>query len=110
MRRWEELRSEFDSRGIQLVTICPDIPEKIRKGRKKHGAQAVMLSDPDLKIATQYKLINKNNISPKGISALPIPTTLLVDAKGFVRWIDQAEDYQIRSGPDRVIAAIKEYL
>jgi peroxiredoxin len=110
LRRWEELRPKFDSRGIQLVTVCSDTPEQIRKGKKKHGAQAVMLSDSDLKITRQYNLINEKNLSPKGISALSIPTTFLVDAEGIVRWIDQSEDYQIRSGPDRIMAAIEECL
>ena len=38
---------------------------------------------------------------------MPIPTTLLVDAQGVVQWIDQAEDYQVRSNPDRVLEAIR---
>jgi len=41
---------------------------------------------------------------------LPIPVTFLVDAEGIVRWIDQAEDYQIRSHPERVLGAIRENL
>jgi peroxiredoxin len=46
-------------------------------------------------------------VSPKGISPLPIPTTFLVDAESIVRWIDQAEDYRVRSHPDRVLQAIE---
>jgi len=29
--------------------------------------------------------------------AMAIPTTLLVDEKGDVQWIDQSEDYRLRS-------------
>ena len=36
-----------------------------------------------------------------------IPTTFLVDAQGILRWIDQATDYQVRSNPARVLAAIE---
>ena len=92
------------------MTVCADTPKEIRKGKHKHGAKAVMLSDPDLKITTQYQLRNEKNISPKGLSALPIPATILVDAEGVVKWIDQAEDYQVRSRPELVLAAIEESL
>jgi peroxiredoxin len=67
-----------------------------------------MLADPELVVTTAYGLRNEKNISPKGIAALPIPTTFLVDAQGIVRWVDQSEDYQIRSQPDRVMAAISK--
>ena len=44
------------------------------------------------------------------IIPLPIPTTILVDADGIVRWIDQATDYMRRSDPERVLAAIRAAL
>ena len=110
MRRWEDLRPELDARGIQLIALCADTPEEIRKGRTKHGARAVMLSDPELEVTTRYNLRNERNLSPRGLGALPIPATFLVDADGIVRWIDQSEDYQVRSHPDRVLGAIQQSL
>jgi peroxiredoxin len=107
LRRWEELRPELDARGIQIVTVCTDTPEEIRKGHPKHGARAVMLSDPELEITDRYNLRNERNLTPRGITAMPIPTTILVDAGGIVRWIDQTEDYQLRSHPERVLRAIE---
>jgi hypothetical protein len=47
---------------------------------------------------------------PGGAPALPIPTTVLTDARGIVRWIDQSENYQRRSDPDRVRAALADAL
>jgi peroxiredoxin len=110
LRRWEELRPELDSRGIDIVTVSGDTPAQIRKGRAKHGVRATMLADSDLQVAERYNLINPRNLSPTGIGPLHIPTTFLVDAQGLVRWIDQAEDYQIRSDPDRVLGAIRQQL
>ncbi|MBW2231751.1 MAG: redoxin domain-containing protein [Deltaproteobacteria bacterium] len=110
MRRWEDLRPELDARGIGIVTISGDTPTQIAKGRSKHGARATMLSDPDLEVAARYNLINDRNLKPGGLGPLHIPTTFLVDAQGIVRWIDQAEDYQIRSHPDRVLDAIRSGL
>ena len=113
MRRWEELRPELDARGVAIVTISTDTPEEIRKGRGKHGVGAVMLSDADLEVTTRYNLINERNLAPPRpgmIRPLPIPTTILVDAAGIVRWIDQTHDYQIRSRPERVLGAIRTHL
>lgn len=110
MRRWEDLRPELDARGIALVAISADTPEQIRAGRAKHGAQATLLADPELAVTTQYSLVNRKGLAPGGLRRLPIPTTLLVDANGIVRWLDQATDYAVRSHPERVLAAIRSTL
>ena len=112
LRRWEEMRPELAARRIQIVTICADSAEQIRKGRGKHGLHAVMLPDPDLAITDLYNLRNPKNFAPRPglIIPLPIPTTILVDASGIVRWIDQAADYMHRSDPERVLVAIRATL
>jgi len=112
LRRWEELRSALDARGLAVVTVCADTPEKIRQDRAKHGLRAVMLADPDLTVTDRYNLRNPRNFAPRPgvIIPLPIPTTILVDADGIVRWIDQATDYMHRSDPERVLAAIRSNL
>lgn len=111
LRRWSELKSELDARGVQLVTICADTPEKIREGKHKHGLKAVMLSDPDLEVTRLYNLENKTRLlKPSGIRRLPIPTTILADSDAIVRWIDLADDYRVRSQPDRVLRALREGL
>lgn len=94
------------------MAICSDTPAQVKSGRKKHGAQAVMLSDADLAVTERYGLRQERMIAPKPgvITALPIPATILVDAEGIVRWVDRASDYQVRSSPDRVLAAIEANL
>jgi len=111
LRRWEELRPQLDKHDVQLVTLCTDTPDQIRKGMVKHGAKAIMLSDKDLSVTRQFDLENLNtNVRPPGLEGLPIPTTILADAEGIVRWIDQSEDYMVRSEPDRVLAALEQAL
>jgi hypothetical protein len=61
-------------------------------------------------VTDQFNLRNPTNVSPKGIIGLPIPTTILVDSAGIVRWIDQTDDMMLRSEPERVLRAIKENL
>jgi peroxiredoxin len=109
LRRWEELRPELEARGVEIVTVCADTAEQIRRGRARHGLRALMVPDPDLAITDRYNLRNPKNFALKTgvIVPLPIPTTILVDAAGTVRWIDQATDYMRRSAPERVLAAIR---
>ena len=93
---------------MQLVTLCTDTPKQIRKGMAKHGAKAVMLSDRDLSVTRQFDLENVNtSLRHPGLEGLPIPTTILTDRDGIVRWIDQSDDYMVRSEPDRVLAALE---
>ena len=112
MRRWEELRPELDARGIEIVTVCADTSGQIARGRSKHGLRAVMLADPELAVTDRYNLRNPLNfaLKPGVFVPLPIPTTILVDASGIVRWIDQSSDYQFRSDPGRVLGAIRDTL
>jgi len=96
---------------VSLVTLCGDTPAQIRKGRRKHDLGAVMLSDHDLSVTRALGLENQNPaMKPPGLEGLPIPTTILVDREGIVRWIDQADDYTIRSQPERVLAALESAL
>jgi peroxiredoxin len=111
LRRWEELRPELEKRNVELVALCPDTPEQIREGMAKHAVKAVMLSDADLAVTRKYNLENTARmVKPPGVAGLPVPTTILADAAGTVRWIDQAKDYQMRSQPDRVLRELKAAL
>jgi peroxiredoxin len=112
LRRWEELRPELDALGVRIVTVSTDTPDQLRRGRGKHGLQAVMLSDRSASVIERLGIRNQGFHSgmPGGAKALPIPTTVLVDASGKVRWVDQSENYQRRSDPTRVRAALQEHL
>jgi len=72
-----------------------------------------MLSDPELKVTDAFGLRNQgfHSAPPSDDTvALPVPTTLLVDADGTVLWIDMSENYQRRSDPAVVLAAMQTYL
>jgi len=94
-----------------VVTVCTDAPAQILAGRGKHRLQAVMLSDRDLVVTDRFGLRNQGfHSGPPGLAGLPVPTTVLADRTGVIRWIDQADDYQRRSDPERVRAAIEASL
>ena len=113
MRRWEELRPELDARGIQILTISTDTPEELRAGRRQHSLGATMLSDRELTVTDRFGLRNRgihSGIPGRSAKALPVPTSVLVDASGTVLWMDQSKNYQRRSDPDHVLGALRKNL
>jgi|TARA_B100000959_G_C14992103_1_gene628442 peroxiredoxin len=99
---------------MQLLTVSTDHPEVIRKRRGVHGLQARMLSDRNLAVTDAFglrnQLIHSGPLGDDEAEALPVPTSLLIDAEGKVLWMDQAENYQRRSGPEVVLAALRTHL
>jgi len=37
---------------------------------------------------------------------MSIPTSILIDEKGIIKWIDQSEDYRLRANYQRVMQAL----
>ncbi len=98
---------------MQVLTVSTDHPEEIRKGRRAHGLQAVMLSDRSLEVTDAFGFRNQGAHSGPpndDIEALPVPASVLVDADGKVLWMDISANYQRRSGPEVVLAALQEHL
>ena len=71
-----------------------------------------MLSDRDLVVTDLFGLRNTGIHSgpppPIAPTSLPVPTSLLVGRDGTVLWMDQSENYQRRSDPDHVLAALRD--
>ncbi len=71
-----------------------------------------MLSDRELEATDQFGLRNQgihSGLPVGGAKALPVPTSILADADGRVLWIDQSENYQQRSDPEVVRAALNTH-
>jgi peroxiredoxin len=98
---------------VIVVTVSTDTSKVIRKKRKMHGLKAHMLSDRDLAVTDAFGLRNLgfHTGNPRDdIEALPVPTSLLIAADGKVLWKDQSKDYQRRSSPEFVLAALRKHL
>ena len=85
------------------------VAERTRRARPA-GDHAV---DADLKVTDAFGLRNTLfHSAPPGDEqeALPVPASLLVDRDGKVLWMDLSENYQRRSGPEVVLAALRKHL
>jgi len=114
LQRWEALGSDFEALDVQMLAISPDTVDETARLRRKVRSLR-LLADPELEVIDAFGVRHPNGIAatpgPRGIRRpLAIPTTFLIDAGGSVRWIDQAEDYRVRSDASRVLGAIRTLL
>ena len=118
------MSADLEAEGVRLVALSKDTVEQAAHMKTRDGlASFTLLSDPDLEVIRQYGLehhkaleFSRGSFTLFGIplalvpavKTMAIPTTLLVDEHGFIRWIDQADDYRLRSSPERVLGAVRQ--
>ena len=81
-----------------------------------------LLSDAQLAVIRQYGVEHHKAIGfttgtvmlggiplalTPSFKTMAIPTSLLIDENGVIQWIDQADDYRIRSNGERVLQAVQ---
>jgi peroxiredoxin len=109
-------------RGIPLVAISPQTPDGSLSTKETKELTFRVLSDPGNQIAGQLGILTApsdgaraaqlqlgldlTKVNADGTTALPMPTVVVVDASGVIRWIDVHRDYSTRTEPDQVLQAI----
>ena len=116
------MKPELQAHGVTLVALSKDDVADAARHKQRDGLTFTLLADPKLDVIRQFGVehhkaveFSKGGFSLLGIplalvpelKTMAIPTTLLVDADGVIRWIDQTDDYRLRSANDRVLAAIR---
>ena len=104
---------------IEVVAISSDRPDQTARHQRRDRLSLTLLADPEHRVIRQFGLLHRRGLIhatrtvfgvpigvPTGYRRLAIPTTLLVDESGVIRWIDQARDYRVRSDDAVVRAAI----
>ena len=121
---FEGMSTELKKRGISIVALSKDTPDEAAVHKSRDGLSFPLLSDPDLKVIRAYGLEHhkalgqtKNpkstiggiplGLAPFNFQAMAIPTTLLIDEIGTIRWIDQTDDYRLRSSNQRILEAVE---
>ena len=109
MRRWEALLPEFERIGVRMVAISPDSVAEAAAMKRKLGLSMPLLSDESLAVTDAWGLRHEKAFTPnKGfLRPLAIPTTIAIDERFDVRWIDQSDDYRVRSDAPRVLDAVR---
>ena len=110
----------LDQYNVKVVALSKDTVAQAAKHKKRDNLTFTLLADPKLKVIDKYGLIHRNGFEfftiflwgfplgvPIGFRRMAIPTTLLIDENGIVRWIDQADDYRLRGDERRIKNALE---
>lgn len=108
--------------GVRVIALSKDTVHEAARHQARDRLRALLLCDPELTVIRQYGVEHHKAFGfeeasfrllglPIGlrptITTMAIPTTLLVDEQGILRWIDQPDDYRLRANEDRVMAAVR---
>ena len=117
-----ELVPALGGRGVELIAVSPQKPDGSLTSAQSNELTYSVASDPGNQIATalgiltepspdsvaaQAKLgLNLTEVNADGGTALPMPTVVVVDAAGIIRWIDVHPNYTTRSEVPDILAAV----
>ncbi len=113
---------ELAKLGVDIVALSKDTPQDAKYHRERDGLSLRLLADPELDVIRDYGLEHHKAIEfstgkftilgvplalVPSVKTMAIPTTMIVDEGGVIRWIDQAEDYRLRSDEERVLTEVR---
>jgi peroxiredoxin len=118
----QELVPALAERRVALIAVSPQRPDGSLSTQEANDLTFTVLSDPggalaaalgiladqpEGTVAAQAKLgLDVAEANADGSRALPMPTVVVVDAAGVIRWIDVHPDYTTRSEVGQILAAV----
>lgn len=104
---------EFAARGARIVAVSPQSARHARATTWRLGKPIEVLVDEGAAAARALGLLDAGGV-PLLLDAPPfgygrdtvLPTTIVVDREGVVRWFDDPDDLRVRASVDDVLAAL----
>jgi peroxiredoxin len=120
-----KIQPDLGELGFRTVAITTDKPELLKQSIEKHKMDYLLLSDPDLKVASGFGIrieisdfYKQHLLRDKGMTLsqttgvsddyLPVPSVFIVDKKGRVRFVHSDEKHRVRISNKALLAAAKE--
>ena len=120
----DTLVSELDARGLALIAVSPQKPDGALSMQEKNELTFTVVSDPGNQIGGQLGILTAPNDAVRSAQAelgvhvaatnadatdtVPMPTVVIVDAAGTIRWIDVHPNYTTRTEPAAILDAVIE--
>ena len=117
-----QLAPTLAERGIALIAISPQKPDGSLSMQEKNELTFAVVSDPANQVASKLGIITAPGDDVRGAQAelgldlahvnadgsynLPMPTVVIVDAAGTIRWIDVHPNYTERTEVPVILDAI----
>ncbi len=97
------MKDELAANNVEVIALSKDDVETAAAHKQRDGLSMALLSDPELRVIQQYGVEHHKAIEVStgmvnlfgvraglapSIKTMAIPTTLLIDEEGLIRWID----------------------
>jgi peroxiredoxin len=118
----EDLVPQLSQRDIPLLAISPQKPDGSLSTQEKNELSFIVLSDPGNQIATALGVlttpsddvraaqrtldVDLSEVNADGTHGIPMPTVVIVDSAGIIRWIDVHPDYTTRTEVVDIVDAL----
>ena len=103
MGQLQELKSQLDSLGFEMIAIAPDPPEKLAEVRDRVGLEFALLSDVDFEAAKAYGVAFTNNRN----RALPVPSVFVIAPNRKIQFQYINPNYRVRIDDDVLMAMVR---
>ena len=115
------MESDLEQFGVSVVAISKDSAKTAGKHKSRDHLSLTLLADPELAVIRQYGVEHHKALEVSGpsvtvfgitlgfipsVKKMAIPTSLLIDEHGVIRWVEQSEDYRLRSSEELVMEAV----
>ncbi|HZZ52489.1 MAG TPA: peroxiredoxin-like family protein [Pseudonocardia sp.] len=117
-----DLLPALRDQGIALIAVSPQKPDGSLSTREANELSFTVVTDPGNQLARSLGILTEPTadaqaaqrslgldltaLNADGTAGIPMPTTVILDAQGNVRWIDVHADYTARSEVDEVLSAL----
>jgi peroxiredoxin len=116
------MQNDLREYDVSVIALSKDNVADAAVHKSRDKLNVTILSDSKLQVIRQYGVEHHKAVEfstgsfvlfgiPLALvpffKTMAIPTSILIDEKGLIKWIDQADDYRIRSDGDRVFQAVK---
>ncbi len=117
------MKGELTEHGVELFALSKDTVKDAAFHRQRDQLTMTLLADPSLTVIRKYGVehhkavefsTGRFTIAGVPLALVPsfktmaIPTSMLIDESGIIRWIDQSDDYRLRSDNSLVFGAVKQ--
>jgi peroxiredoxin len=119
-----ELVPALVERGFEFIGISPQKPDGSQTAAESNDLTFSVASDPGNQLAAALGILTEpsadavaaqvelglelTEVNADGGKTLPMPTVVVVDAAGVIRWIDVHPNYTTRSEVAAILAAVDD--
>ena len=97
--------SEAEKAVVEIVAVSPDPNARSHEMAQRLHLGYRFVADPDLAVTRRYGLVHARG-GQQG-EDVPIPTTVVLDRDGVVRWLWISNNFQVRPDPNEVRRAVR---